>query len=411
MHELQALLSELQILFNKAKTVDETDVFNIFRLLRKESDEVNLHSRFLAELLDPHGTHGCGNTFLRLFLEQCGIKPTEFHIDTARMLRESNRIDILLHTNQEAVIIENKIWAGDQDKQLERYADIISGRRLRYRILYLTPHGHEPSQQSVGKLADRADFRELITCISYADHIQPWIQACIKEAALHLPLRETLVQYISLIKSITGNTMSEAEKQSVLALMKSGDNILNAHVLVRNWNHVRWHTEWDFWEDLAKVVEADGYIISSERRYTDELISRVVHYSRNRNPWYGIGLPLPTSEFTGGPLKLLIERGDSRMYYGIVIPVADETVKKQIYDAVKKATEHLHCGSSPGWPIWVHTRRNIDFEGFHHEDTLQLANPAVRQETIRELWQDVQAFLQQLNEDFAQAEIVPAVST
>jgi hypothetical protein len=382
MHALQSLLSELHALVVRSRPAAESDPFNIFRLLRKETDEVNLHSRFLAELLDPHGSHGGGNAFLQLFLAQCGIAPTDFHVETARMLRESNRIDILLHTHQEAVIIENKIWAGDQDKQLERYAEIVSSRHLRYRILYLTPHGHAPSQQSAGKLALRPDYEQLVTCISYAEHVQAWVQACIKEAALRPTLRETLVQYLALIKTLTGNTMSETEKRNVLDLVKSGDNAVNAHILVNNWKHVQWHTEWDFWQELAQEIEADGYAIAPERRYSTDTIDRVVHYSRNRNPWYGIGILLPVYGTIGSPLKLMVERGDGRMYYGLVVPVEDPEVKKRAYDQVKKAVAHLHHGSSPGWPVVVGTRRNLDFEGFNHPDTLLLARSCSKWRTF-----------------------------
>jgi hypothetical protein len=44
--------------------------FNVFGLLRLERDEA-VHSRFLAELLNPSGSHGAGPWFLNAFLEQC----------------------------------------------------------------------------------------------------------------------------------------------------------------------------------------------------------------------------------------------------------------------------------------------------------------------------------------------------
>jgi hypothetical protein len=46
--------------------------------------------------------------------------------------------------------------------------------------------------------------------------------------------------------------MSEAEEAKCSReLMKSGDNAVNAYVLV-NWKHVDWHTEWDFTGSLAE---------------------------------------------------------------------------------------------------------------------------------------------------------------
>lgn len=46
--------------------------FNVFRLLDLECSEEELHSPFIAELLDPHGSHDLGTTFLQLFLNEVG---------------------------------------------------------------------------------------------------------------------------------------------------------------------------------------------------------------------------------------------------------------------------------------------------------------------------------------------------
>ncbi len=50
------------------------EIFNIFSVLRIESDEVTTHSRFIAELLNPKGVHGLENQFLELFIKTLGIK-------------------------------------------------------------------------------------------------------------------------------------------------------------------------------------------------------------------------------------------------------------------------------------------------------------------------------------------------
>lgn len=410
MVEIQTLLTEILSARAKQQDIAKEDPFNVFRLLRRETDEVNLHSRFLAELLNPDGSHKCGNRFLELFLQQCGITSDEFNLDTARTLRESNNIDILLHTNHEAIIIENKIWAGDQNRQLERYATVVDNKRLKYRILYLTLNGHPPTDQSVGKLAKRADFDTLIICISYAQQIQSWLLECIKEAALRPPLRETLVQYLSLVKSLTGNTMSESEKQSVLQLMQSGQNAIGAHILVRNWNHVRWHTEYDFWQDLAGIIEEDGFQIAPERRYSQELISRVVHYQRNRNPWYGISILMPSFDMVGSPIKLMIERSDGVLYYGILATSPDTATRKQAYSIIVAAVRHLHYGKSESWPVVVDSKSHINFESFSHPDTVGLANPVVRKEAVEALWKDVRAFMQQIETALSNQESVVGAS-
>lgn len=49
--------------------------YNVFRLLGLKRAEIGLHSPFLADLLNPHGTHGQGSLFLRHFLDTLSKVP------------------------------------------------------------------------------------------------------------------------------------------------------------------------------------------------------------------------------------------------------------------------------------------------------------------------------------------------
>lgn len=50
------------------------DCFNIFNTLGLRSNEVRLHSAFLAELLNPNGNHGLKDAMLKEFLVAIGLK-------------------------------------------------------------------------------------------------------------------------------------------------------------------------------------------------------------------------------------------------------------------------------------------------------------------------------------------------
>lgn len=108
--------------------------FNVFKVLGVSTDEVRTHSAFFAELLNPQGSHGCGDEFLKAFME--AIPSLDgFDIETIRAKTqvelsigrinedstEGGRLDIIVHTETHAIIIENKIYAGDGWKQLVRY--------------------------------------------------------------------------------------------------------------------------------------------------------------------------------------------------------------------------------------------------------------------------------------------------
>ncbi len=101
--------------------------FNIFRVLNLSTSETRTHSAFLAELFNPKGSHGQGSVFLKLFVEQLGIKDFDFKSANVEIekfagyidadYREGGRIDIVITDNNgQGIIIENKIYAGDQKK-------------------------------------------------------------------------------------------------------------------------------------------------------------------------------------------------------------------------------------------------------------------------------------------------------
>ena len=69
-------------------------------------------------------------------------------------------------------------------------------------IVYLTLDGSEPNEESTKGLTKEA--KEKIITISYKENIIGWIDDCIKEVAEVPIMRETLIQYKSLLKKITG---------------------------------------------------------------------------------------------------------------------------------------------------------------------------------------------------------------
>lgn len=68
---IKYLLRDINIVRKKYEEREKNeDNFNMFTILRKESDEVYLHSRFLSALLDPNGPHRLGTIFLNSFLDR-----------------------------------------------------------------------------------------------------------------------------------------------------------------------------------------------------------------------------------------------------------------------------------------------------------------------------------------------------
>lgn len=57
--EFQNLFGQVNALISKYKKVNELtgENFNVFKILKLESSEVRMHSAFIAELLNPKGSH------------------------------------------------------------------------------------------------------------------------------------------------------------------------------------------------------------------------------------------------------------------------------------------------------------------------------------------------------------------
>lgn len=77
-NSIKELLSQLLPLHHAEqerlkKEKEEGKCFNVFSALNMCSDEVRLHSRLLATLLNPKANHGLGNEFLKLFLIALGL--------------------------------------------------------------------------------------------------------------------------------------------------------------------------------------------------------------------------------------------------------------------------------------------------------------------------------------------------
>ena len=125
MDNLQQLLMNINGILEKEKAEKERCnkkeySFNIFTSLNQHSNE-SIHSRMIAELLNPKGTHGKGAYFLERFmllydfefsLDANSVSVfTEFDIGpVSKNYLSGGRIDILItDANNHALIIENKI--------------------------------------------------------------------------------------------------------------------------------------------------------------------------------------------------------------------------------------------------------------------------------------------------------------
>lgn len=202
--------------------------YNLFSILSIERYELK-HSALIANLLDPKGSHGCGDAFLRAFFE-IALKGTAYPFEKCTLPHSyteyytgpiagdtGGRIDILVKSSHYGLIIENKIYAGDQDKQLTRYNNY--GKETfgadGYLLVYLTLYGSDASKESTAtKRAEEVGYLRL----SYAEDILRWLEQCVRLADNKPLVRESLNQYIRTIKQLTYQDMNQEDIQKIIDL-------------------------------------------------------------------------------------------------------------------------------------------------------------------------------------------------
>lgn len=122
--------------------------------------ENKLHSTFLAELLNPRGSHGQKDIFVQLFIKRLIGNDTPFDTINARVdvekhigfisedKKNGGRIDLCINDKKgNEILIENKLYAADQENQLVRYSNYNKDATL----FYLCLDGRKASEKSCGE--------------------------------------------------------------------------------------------------------------------------------------------------------------------------------------------------------------------------------------------------------------------
>lgn len=229
---LLSQVSEIVKSYDRLKKITG-ERLNLFSLLRKETDEVRLHSKFIAELLNPKGAHDQGTLFLDLFLDEFNIDNIdsssarvylEFYVGViSRDKTKGGNIDILIDDGKNLVKIENKINAKEQVNQLLRYHNYRTGT-----LLFLTLYGNK-SEQDIELLSQKVKYK----CISYQQDIINWLTKCVEKVALIPNLRESIVQYKRLIKKLTKQNINYQMNTDITQKITDNKENFEAYLSIR----------------------------------------------------------------------------------------------------------------------------------------------------------------------------------
>ena len=175
--------------------------FSVFGYFRERETDL---SRIFADLLNPSGSHGQGDSFLRLFMAELTRQGNEWSNKLRGVLpnvslegckphlefltKEGRRIDIVLeipHEGENAfcIGIENKPWAKAHKEQIANYLkDLLEECDENALLLYFSGNGSEPDDKAYGKLDNERRSRCLTVPYRQSNSdslsLESWIQQC-----------------------------------------------------------------------------------------------------------------------------------------------------------------------------------------------------------------------------------------
>lgn len=224
----------------------------------------NKVSEIIAFFLDPHGSHGQGDLYLRMFIEYFELSFFYTDISKVSVLLEDNtdenrRVDIIVsYDNFKSVIgIENKIypWTKDQPLQVHDYIRHLESycKTGKYHLLYLAPKGKVLSEGSAGENFEEMLADGKLKLINYEDHLIDLV----RRFAMHTDndrVRSFIKDFeLKLRTNYIGDNMS-VENGIVEYILANEDNIKSAFSVMKNLNTVKSELQDEFYKQMEEVA-------------------------------------------------------------------------------------------------------------------------------------------------------------
>lgn len=268
------LLSRIIRCGNEVPTWTPLSDYNVFNVLGINAKEV-IMCRFLADLLNPEGQHGCGILFLKSFMQNV-LKEDSMsnllleHTDVIKefVIDNDRRIDIVIRNARFLIPIEVKIYADEQEGQCYDYYKKAKNAP----IVYLTRFGDIPSEYSRKKKGS-TDMLSIdnIRCISWADDICGWLTGLL--AQLNEPIKSTVMQYIDTIHVIADERNKKVMEKTLEVLYESPDYFSAGIEIEKSMKTAKLHLMRLVFDDFKKEME------TAVLKYGLELETDAMYYS------------------------------------------------------------------------------------------------------------------------------------
>ncbi len=251
---------------------EENYHFNIFELISDIYYRENFHSDIIAQLLR-------NEIILKNFLDFIGVDKSKY--ENYEVEREESKIDILIKTEKNCIIVENKLnWAGDMPEQLFRYYnECKNNKKLEVdKIVYLSPNSlKQPEEQSIKEIP-----KELIkTIIGYDGENEDFYTMVLEKSLEEMNNKEPkewrllLEHYLKILRQTGVTKMDKLTKEFYDKIVNDGKEYEKIELIATMYN------------DLTKTRINNLISTFSGENYNNECFYRDF-YSEKRGLNYAI---------------------------------------------------------------------------------------------------------------------------
>lgn len=370
---VEALLTKVNKINDEheKRLMESGEGFNIFKILALSTNEVRTHSAFIAELLNPNGSHRQGSIFLDLFLKSIST-PMNFNLSKTIVKTEhwigyindeqteGGYIDLIISDDQKnTIIIENKINAGDQKNQVLRYRNYAPSAI----IYYLTLFGDKPSAFSTNN--QPINYR----LISYNKDIIKWLDECMSNTLEKFFLYHAISHYKDLIEILT-KKKTNIMRENIFELFKASGNLKAAKII---------HDEYDKFEYEIKSYCYNKVFEKWKEKYKSDGQSIDIFTVKKEYKFY------TRISNEGDKLHLEIFPGEDK--FG---RANDESIS-----LIRKiATEYarsLNTFNNKNYTIWIYFKNN--FENMQYDEFANFYDKTNQIKWVEDIMIDAEFFL------------------
>lgn len=343
---------------------------NIFEILKISKSEIR-HSNFLSWLLNPKGSHGLGEVFIKRFIREIfssdkvididQIEVSKLNLSIVEIRREWKNIDILIIFDDIIICIENKVYSKEHSNQLKRYKEIINNEfpDKRQSFVYLTPYGDSSEEET-----------ESYVSLSYYYIIEILDRIIeIYDESLIVSVKQYIKDYLTILRrEIMGeDALSQLSRRIYYNHQEIIDFINESKPdALEEVNNI-----------LKKILESKGFIIGSPSksfvRFTTSKIKDVTYYNKNKGSGWQLG---ETFLF-----ELYLQQDSGRISFKTVFcPTDDEYDNTKMINLAIEATNSTRKMGAK-WIVPYMSHHDFNFYNQNEEET-ELNFEAILEEII-----------------------------